>query len=246
MPGQKKMFENFDKGKWSAAQGVLQKVQSVPTTCDKPVPLSSGIISGAFEQLEAQGRTALGISHFLSNFLQSSWALHGLLYEHSEYSKSPFKHYLKEIHVFAEVLAPLMGDMRLTSVGVYFDRDKFATSDAITKELFASYAYKIASNDGEEPDYRAIDLAAIGTYSDEDWFLKMKQKFANSMDNMTWFSDGSAAYSDAHTGFRAPRYTDGEWSGPTYKCDNMLSDWVFTYRVPFVGPKYSGSGLEFK
>ena len=215
-------------------------------TCDNPVPLSTDIVSGASEQFEAQGRTALGISHFLSNFLQNSWALHDVLYANSEYPKPPFNHYLKEIHIFAEVLSPLMGDMKLSGVGVYFDRNKFATADGISKELFAPYAYRIAPKQNEESDYRVIDLAGKGTYPDEDWFVNMKQKWTNDMENLPRFSDSSAIYSEAQISFRAPQYTDGEWSQPTYKCDNMLTDWVFTYRVPFFGPESSGTGLEFK
>ena len=164
-----------------------------------------------------------------------------------EYPRPPFEHYLKEIHVFAEVLAPLMGDMKLSGVGVYFDRNKFATSDGVSKELFAPYAYKIR-NKLDETDFRylAIDLAGKGTYPDEDWFVKIKDEWKNSAGKLTRFSDSSAVHGDAEITFRAPQYTDGKWSEPMYKCDNMLTDWVLTYRVPFLGPVSSGTGLEFK
>ena len=238
------MFEVFNEEKWSEAQVVMEKARSVPQPCNKPASLSSGIISGVSEQFEAQGRTALGISHFLSNFLQNSWALHDILYMNSEYPKPPFKHYLKKIHVFAEVLAALMGDMKLSGVGVYFDRNKFAAADGVS-QYFGPYAYKIPPLQNEEADYRAIDLAGIGSYAYEEWFTEMKQKWANNVDNLEHFNDSSAIFTDAEISYRAPTYTDGKWSGPTYKCDGMLSDWVFTYRVPFFGPVSSGRQLYF-
>ena len=241
----KEEFEMFDEGKWSEAQTVMQKAQLNPVSCYKPITLTKGIISGAPEQFEAQGRTALGIAHFLSNFLQNSWALHDILYTISECLETPYKHYLNESHVFADVIATLMGDIKLSGVGVYFDRNKFATAEKVSKELFGPYVHRSNYDNNGYAEFRAIDLAGYGTYTDEDWFVEIKRKWAINLDSLDHFSDSSATFTDTKISYRAPVYTDGEWTGPMYKCNGMLSDWVFTYRVPFFGSGGSDRELSF-
>lgn len=238
----KKEFEAFDEERWTRAQVVMQNSKTAPTACDEPVSLSTMDIPGASEQFEAQGRTALRLAHFLSNFLQASESLHVDLYNLNEYEKPPFTHYLKEVHVFGDVIASLISDRKLSGVGVYFDRNKFLTAKNLSKEFFGPFAYRVPSaSENDNSDFRAIDLAGYASYPNQDWFVQMKQKWTNDthVQLLEEFANrGTSVY-------KGPKYTDGEWSGPTFKCDGKLGDWIISYRVPFFGHRSSDGRLDF-
>ena len=66
----------------------------------------------------SQARTALRLSHFLSNFLQN-------VDKYEEYGNLRGDKLLNIELIFGEVLANVMGDLKIKGSGVFFDIDKF-------------------------------------------------------------------------------------------------------------------------
>ena len=61
--------------------------------------------AGVQRQFEAQGRTALRLAHFLSNFMQN-------VDEYEEFGDLKGDRRLNETQLFGEVIANVMGDFR--------------------------------------------------------------------------------------------------------------------------------------
>lgn len=217
---------------------------------------------GVNKQFEAQGRTALRLSHFLSNFLQN-------VDEYEQFGNLKGDRRLNETHIFGEVLASVMADFKVLGMGVYFDRYKFRVSppvnttdprysNTITREYFGPFAFRI-QNEGDGLDmYRAIDTAGFQKhYVDEPWFSKVKGRWMTNFHGLRKFIDkpmirsgpnqtSSIRFEHYPITYRAPDYEDGEWSRPTFKCDDMVMDWVLTYTVPFFGLNSIKTQIEFK
>lgn len=218
---------------------------------------------GVERQFEAQGRTALRLSHFLSNFLQN-------VDEYEQFGNLKGDRRLNETHIFGEVLAMVMGDFKVLGAGAYFDRYKFRVSppvnttdprysNAITREYFGPYSWRI-QNPGDGLDaYRAIDSAGIasGRYTDTLWFRRMKQRWATNFYTLKKFIDkpmirsspnstSSIRFEHYPITYKAPSYEEGEWTRPEFRCDGYINDWVSTYSVPFFGLNSIKSQIEFK
>lgn len=245
-------YETLDTNKWSDAQSVFDMVSEVTRAncllkASSKFHLSRETGYGEFRQFEAQGRTALRISHYLSNFLQNVYDLVSILMANGEYQDvSRFPQYtlegLSETHIYGEVISAMMSDDKLASIGVFFDSAMFYSAKKQTKEMFGPFAYR-----EETGEVRAIDFAGFSSkYIDKDWFREAKGHGEAIIDNIGNFNDIPTYISSAKITFKAPQYEDGEWVGPTFKCDGMVRDWVLTYRVPFYGLDSTDAALEFK
>ena len=217
---------------------------------------------GVNKQFEAQGRTALRLSHFLSNFLQN-------VDEYEQFGNLKGDRRLNETHIFGEVLASVMSDFKVLGVGAYFDRYKFRISppvnstdprysNTITREYFGPYAFRIQNTGDGLDQYRVIDSAGFKHhYVDEPWFSKVKGRWMTNFHGLKKYIDkpmirsgpnqtSSIRFEHYPITYRAPDYEDGEWSRPTFKCDDMVDDWVVTYTVPFFGLNSIKTQIEFK
>lgn len=217
---------------------------------------------GAEKYYEAQGRTALRLAHFLSNFLQN-------VDEYEQFGNLKGDRRLNETHIFGEVLAMVMGDFKVLGAGAFFDRYKFRVAppfnttdpryaNALTREYFGPFAFRMQNTGDGLDTYRAIDSAGLpDPYVDKLWFRTMKGRWASNYHGLKKFvakpmirsspnSTSSIRFEHYPITYRAPTYEDGEWSRPIFKCDDQINDWVLTYTVPFFGLNSIKSQIEFK
>lgn len=248
-------------------ENILQRMyQTKPENCQSKqahelyLPGDAG--HGVEKLFEAQGRTALRLAHFLSNFLQN-------VDEYEEFGNLRGDRRLNETHIFAEVIANVMSDFKIKGSGVFFDRYKFRMSppvnntdprftDGITREFFGPYAYKLELKDEGLDYYKAIDFAGFKDYYvDASWYRDMKARWATNQYGLKKFTAKPMIRSNPigtslirfeyyPLTYRAPRYEDGEWLRPQFKCDGMVNDWVVTYVVPFFGKNSLKTEIEFK
>jgi len=208
----------------------------------------------------SQARTALRLSHFLSNFMQNIDA-------YEEYGTLRGDNLLNIELIFGEVLANVMGDLKLKGSGVFFDEEKFIGPDGRTRQFFGPYAYRYDDEDqgigGPTGDrasthFRAIDYAGFEDhYLDDTWFKNIKERWQANTYGLTKFTEKPMIRSDLKgTSLRkfemypmyyyAPSEEDGWWSAPYFDCDGYVNDWIVTYSIPFFGLNSIGSALEFK
>lgn len=213
-------------------------------------------------QFEAEGRTALRLAHFLSDFLQN-------VDEYEQFGSMDGDRRLNETHVFGEVIANVISNFKIVGSGVFFDRYSFRMSppinntdprysNGITREFFGPYAWVKKKGTGIVLDFKAEDFAGHEKfYTDEAWFRNMKARWQTNFVMLKKFTLKPMIRSDpAGTSlirfehyplnFYAPTYEQGEWLRPEFKCDKRVMDWVVTYVVPFFGLDSLKSKLEFK
>ncbi|ESO11626.1 hypothetical protein HELRODRAFT_108901 [Helobdella robusta] len=206
-----------------------------------------------------QARTALRLSHFLSNFMQN-------VDKYEEYGNLRGDRPLNIEQIFGEVLANTMGDLKMKGSGVFFDLNKFVEPNGKTRELFGPYAYKFEkAPDPSNPqsnvantNFRAVDYAGFPTsYLDEPWFKNVKERWQSNTYGLSKFREKLVIRSDVNGTsqvsfllypmyFQAPMEEDGLWSVPYFKCDGYIDDWIITYSVPFFGFNSVGTAIEFK
>ncbi|XP_076444630.1 uncharacterized protein LOC143282762 isoform X1 [Babylonia areolata] len=219
---------------------------------------------GVERQFEAQGRTALRLAHFLSNFLQN-------VDEYEEFGDLKGDRRLNETQIFAEVIANVMGDFRILGSGVFFDRYKFRMSppvnntdprfvNGITREFFGPYAWRHSSSDqGTGLDsFNALDFSGFQDfYTDKAWFQNLKSRWATNFYDLKKFTakpmirsnyngTSSIRFEYYPLTYRAATYEDGEWLRPEFKCDGRVEDWVVTYLAPIFGKNDLKTRIEFK
>lgn len=206
-----------------------------------------------------QARTALRLSHFLSNFLQN-------IDMYEEYGNLRGDRLLNIEQIFGEVLANTMGDLKIKGSGVFFDIDKFKGPDGKTRQFFGPFAYRFEeakTGQGTDSDvanthFRAIDYAGFPkTYLDEPWFKNVKERWQSNTYGLGKFREKPVIRSDINGTslvdfllfplyYKAPREEDGLWSAPYFDCNGYVNDWIITYSVPFFGLNSISSGIEFK
>lgn len=259
--------ETFEISSWARMQDIRRRFYDIKAdTCggyestDLFLPGDAGY--GVETQFEPQGRTALRLAHFLSNFLQN-------VDEYEQYGNLKGDRRLNETHIFGEVLAMVMGDFKVSSAGAYFDQYKFRVappvnttdprySNTLTREYFGPFAYRVQNKRDGLDAYRAIDTAGnTKRYDDELWFRRMQQRWATNFHSLKKYIDkpmirsspnstSSIRFEHYPITYRAPSYEDGEWLRPEFKCDGMVDDWVATYVVPFFGLNSVKTQVEFK
>ncbi len=136
----RKKREAFDQEGWERMQYILEHKETVnKLNCmnykDEELELPGDVSFGVEKQFSFQARTALRLSHFLSNFLQN-------IDRYEEYGNLRGDKMLNVEQIFGEVLANVMGDLKIKGSGVFFDIDKFEQPDGRTRQYFGPYAYR--------------------------------------------------------------------------------------------------------
>ncbi|GFN84632.1 hypothetical protein PoB_001113800 [Plakobranchus ocellatus] len=193
--------EATDENAVRRMKSILERYRGInPSNCRQQAAhklfLPGDAAYGSEKQFEPQGRTALRLAHFLSNFLQN-------VDEYEEFGNLRGDRRLNETQIFGEVIANVMADFKIVGAGVFFDRYKFRMSppvnntdprfvNGITREFFGPYAWR-------EPDprgsvratsaFKAMDLAGLSTYyTDEPWFQDMKARWATNFVHLKKFT----------------------------------------------------------
>ncbi|CAG5117532.1 unnamed protein product, partial [Candidula unifasciata] len=207
--------------------------------------LPGDVSYGVHTQFEPEGRTALRLTNFLSMYLQNAQPEknHGILKGGG---------FLQEDHLFGEVLANVMGNFRIVSAGVFFDRNKFGKPGGATRELFGPWAFR------KNNAFYVMDTAGQSSqYVDKEWFLKAKSRFQTNVAGLTLYKikahvrSNPAGESSVKFGFypityRACTYAQGYWTRPYFRCDGNVNAWVMTYVSPFFGLDALRTKLEFR
>ena len=132
-----------------------------------------------------------------------------------------------------------MADNRILSSGVFFEPYIFENQDGTPKELFGPFAYK------ENGVAKAIDMAGLPRkYTFEPWYQQIKSSWETNTAKLKKHKMNQINRSDAKgtsqvkfeyypIGYFAPKYEDGIWTQPIFKCDGMVDNWVMTYAIPF-------------
>ncbi|KAL5010556.1 hypothetical protein ScPMuIL_012861 [Solemya velum] len=259
--------EAFDEGRYAVMQQLLTKrYQTNGQNCQSKSAaelfLPGDVAYDVERQFEAQGRTALRLAHFLSNFMQN-------VDEYEDFGSIKGDRRLNETQIFGEVIANVMGDFRILGSGVFFDRYKFRMSppvnntdpryvNGITREFFGPYSWRRNVNQEGLDEIKAIDFAGEAhSYVDKSWFRDIKGRWATNFEGLKTNIEKPMIRSD-YKGtslvrfehypltFRAPLYEHGKWLRPQFKCDGRVDDWVITYVVPFFGPDMLKQRIEFK
>ena len=207
--------------------------------------MSGDVGYGFDKQFEAEGRTALRLAHFVSNFLQNT---------------SPDENFgilrgggrLHMEHMFGEVLGNAMANHKILSSGIFWDKYQFVNQDGSKKEFFGPLAFK------KKGSFYVIDTAGLPSrYADEDWYSVSKSRWSTNMDSLNTYKmrplirsnpEGvsSVQFEYFPMSYRAPDYKDGFWTRPTFKCDGRVNEWVLTYVVPFFGLDDLRKKIQFK
>ena len=122
--------QSFDEGQYERMMSILTHQASVTTdNCnqynadDLQLPGDAGYNVDVLFSNEA--RTALRLSHFLSNFLQN-------IDMYEEYGNLRGDQLLNIEQIFGEALANTMGNLKIKGSGVFFDINKFKVSRIIS------------------------------------------------------------------------------------------------------------------
>ena len=109
--------------------------------------LRGDIAYGAEEYYENQAKMAIRLANFISAFLQISDPQE--VYSGKRVADRP----LSEDQMIGETLALILGDTRIWSAGMYWDRNKFTN-----RTFFAPFAYKLDLNTRK---FKVEDLARL-------------------------------------------------------------------------------------
>ncbi|XP_050701571.1 uncharacterized protein LOC126987957 [Eriocheir sinensis] len=209
--------------------------------------LRGDISFGVESQFENEARMALRLANFLSSFLQ--------IVDHQEIFSGVrvVDRPLTEDQMMGEVLSIILGNSRIWSSGMYWDRGKFTNAT-----LFAPVAYKTILNTRK---FFMEDLARLNStrdsYINKPWFRKLKTRWSTNFDDLEkyWLriklrhnATGMYArkYERYPTFYKAAELRHGQWSVPEFDCDGFVKKWVIHYTAPFFGWDALRAKLEFK
>ncbi|XP_066597995.1 uncharacterized protein [Prorops nasuta] len=220
-------------------------------TCKKYKPqqlkLNSDISFGASDFFENEAKMATRLSNFISAFLQISDPKE--VYSGKRVADKP----LTEDQMIGETLALILGDTKIWSAGMYWDRNKFTN-----RTLFAPFAYKTQLNTRK---FKLEDLARLNDteqiYTKKDYFQSLKQRWAANFDDLEKYymkikirfnetGEFLKKYEHYPNFYRAANLNHGHWTTPYFDCDGKVKKWVITYASPFFGWDSLKEKLEFK
>lgn len=239
----------FDQMRFEKMMRIFRQKASInKDNCKSSAPshlnLPGDAAYGVDKQFEYQGRTALRLAHFLSNFLQN-------VQSSDNFGNLRGGGRLHMEQMFGEVIANVMADHKILSCGLYFEPYMFENQDGSKRELFGPFAYM---KDGVA---FAIDTAGNPRkYIYEDFYVRVKANWKTNFDHlMTYKMRPMVRYDPAGTSqirfeyfpmrYIAPAYYDGQWSHPYFRCDGMVDEWVMTYSTPFFLKNYISNKIEF-
>jgi len=258
--------EAFNQEAYDRMDQIIKHKQGLTRhNCLKFMPeeleLPGDVAYGVKEQFSYQARTALRLSHFLSNFLQN-------IDKYEDYGNLRGDSLLNIDLIFGEALANVMGDLKIKGSGVFFDIDKFEGPNYELRQFFGPYAYqfeddKETGTTGNAADtasihYQAVDFAGFPNhYLDKPWFKNVKERWQSNTYGLTKFTEKPMIRSDVKgTSLKkfelypmyyfAPKEEDGWWSAPYFDCNGFVNDWIVTYSIPFFGLNSIRTDIEFK
>lgn len=209
--------------------------------------LNKGVMFGAEEFFENEAKMALRLANFISAFLQVSDPKE--VYSGNRVADKE----LTEDQMIGETLALVLGNNRIWSAGIYWERNKFPN-----RALFAPYAYKKNLN---TRTVNVEDLARSDkpdeVYLNKQWYTYQKHKWATTFDNLEKFymkirirfnetGENTMKYEHFPTYYRGARLEHGFWSKPYYDCYGKVPMWKIKYVSPFFGWDSLKAKLEFK
>ncbi|CAG7835947.1 unnamed protein product [Allacma fusca] len=209
--------------------------------------LNGDIGYGAQQQFDNEALQAVRLSNFISSYLQ--------IVDPDEVfpgKRVPDKP-LSEDQMLGETISLLLGDTRIWSAGIYWDRNKFTN-----RSLFAPYAYKTQLN---TRNFKMEDLARINetdkVYLNKEYFKFLKNRWATNFDELEKYylkihlrnnETGSflRKFEQYPTSYSAANTHHGYWTDPYFDCEGPVKKWFITYASPFFGPDSLRAGIEFK
>ncbi|XP_017885340.1 uncharacterized protein LOC108628125 [Ceratina calcarata] len=222
-----------------------------PKTCtnytQEELTLRGDISFGAKEFFENEAKMATRLANFISAFLQISDP-------HEVYSgKRVADRPLTEDQMIGETLALVLGDTKIWSAEMLWDRNKFTN-----RTFFAPYAYKTQLNTRK---FKVEDLARLNdtaeVYTTKNYFRLLKQRWATNFDELEQFfmkmkirfnetGEYLKKYEHYPNSYRAANLNHGHWTTPYFDCNGKVKKWVITYASPFFGWDSLREKLEFK
>ncbi|GAV01180.1 hypothetical protein RvY_11930 [Ramazzottius varieornatus] len=233
--------------------GTLRQMRFItPDNChlfpNGSLVLHGDVAYGKETTFQNQAETALRLAHFISAFNQ-------LVDPREVFFERLADQPLNEAQLLAEVLANVMGDMRILNSGIFYETNKFPN-----RTHFGPFAQRTARY---AKAYFAEDRAGLvndrnASYLRQPWYRMVKERWsASPASRLTKFAtrmrvrgDKMGTYSMKYDHFpmqyHAPVVTDGYWTAPYYNCDGHIKEWVLTYAVPFFGLDSLSEELEFQ
>lgn len=209
--------------------------------------LQGDLAFGAEDQFANEAKMAVRLANFISAFLQISNPKE--VYSGKRLADQP----LSEDQMIGETLALTLGDSKIWSAGMYWDRNKFTN-----RTLFAPFAYKEQLNTRK---FKVEDLARLNktdeVYTSNGYFQFLKQRWSTNFDALEKFymkikirfnetGEYMKKYEHYPNFYRAANLDHGYWTSPYFDCDGKLKKWVITYAAPFFGWDSLKVKLEFK
>ena len=191
----------FDQEAWDRMNDILEHKDTVTrhnchTYINEELELPGDVSYGVEEQFGNEARVALRLAHFLSNFLQN-------IDRFEEYGNLRGDALLNIEQIFGEVLANVMGDLKIKGSGVFFDIDKFEGPDGERRQFFGPFAYRYNEDTGGQEgervntQYRAVDFAGFpDNYLDYPWFRAVKERWQSNTYGLTKFTEKPMIRSD--------------------------------------------------
>lgn len=220
-------------------------------TCKKyskqDLELQGDFAFNAEDQFANQAKMAVRLANFISAFLQISDPKE--VYSGKRLTDQP----LSEDQMIGETLALVLGDSKIWSAGMYWERNKFTN-----RTLFAPFAYKEQLNTRK---FKVEDLARLNksdeVYTNNGFFQFLKQRWSTNFDSLEKFNmkikirfnetgEYLKKYEHYPNFYRAANLDHGFWTNPYFDCDGKLKKWVITYAAPFFGWDSLKVKLEFK
>ncbi|XP_017757160.1 PREDICTED: uncharacterized protein LOC108548632 [Eufriesea mexicana] len=209
--------------------------------------LHGDISFGAKEFFENEAKMATRLANFISAFLQISDP-------HEVYSgKRVADRSLTEDQMIGETLALVLGDTKIWSAEMLWDRNKFTN-----RTFFAPYAYKTQLNTRK---FKVEDLARLNdegnVYTQKNYFQLLKQRWTTNFDELEKYDmkirirynetgEYLKKYEHYPNSYRAANLNHGHWTTPSFDCNGKVKKWIITYASPFFGLDNLKEKLEFK
>lgn len=156
----------------SVLLGTLRVMRLINAELCKNIPaaylkLHGDVAYGKEQLFENQARTALRLAHFISAFNQITDPTEKFFERTADLP-------LNEQQLFAEVLANVMGDMRILSSGIYYENSKFPgkvyfapTGERTSRNARAFYA----------EDYALYVKSKDRSYMKQDWYKAVREQW---------------------------------------------------------------------
>lgn len=208
--------------------------------------LHTDVQFGAEEYFNSEAKMALRLANFLSAFLQISDPKE--VFSGKRVADKP----LTEDQMIGETLSLVLGNSRIWTAGMYWERNKFTN-----RTYFAPYAYKTLNT----RKYNIEDLARLNKsdeiYTNYHFFKFLKQRWSTNFDSLEKYylkiklrfnetGETTRKFEHYPNFYRAAKLEHGYWTKPYYDCHGKFPMWKVKYAAPFFGWDSLRVKLEFK